>query len=445
MISIIITTFLLIQSIRTTINYLNFESNLELRIIDPYFGEISLVPIVISLTNNINEKSDEIHVKKMDGVYENETNFHILHKELRTIFDCKIRNNDIFEDCNSFYYSNLMILKRKFGSEDNFDLNQFYKTKYYLINGSFIDNFIKKQNIVIFLKYFELNLKNRNFNEFSLNRKRIIDKGYWKQKPFIQISTNSTKFSEYLLAFDLKESFGNEADSEFFSFNQNKEYSLSKKSLKFLEFPYQSKCSYYESSETIFNSLSHEHCIRQCIRYNCEVKLNCSCFGINFKKCEILDQLDFGFQNLEFCQNDDQLLEKFTENYTKICKSLCPIDCINDEYIIINKFKNDKKYSDSKFWNLRFHWDESKPIIINEETPVMTFTDYFCCIGGLFGMWFGISANQLFVKFVEKHNIYYIKLLYLLSALSNKTIESMKSVKSKITRLYQYFKTFFIS
>jgi hypothetical protein len=338
-----------------------------------------------------------------------------------------------------------MIFKGKYRSEDSFDLNQFFKMKYYLINGSFIDNFIKKQNIVILLKYFELNLKNRNFNEFSLNRKRIIDKSYWKQKPFIQISTNSTKFSEYLLAFDLKDSFGIKTDFQFFSFNQNKEYSLSKKSLKFLEFPYESKCSYYESSETIFNSLSHEHCIRQCIRYNCEVKLNCSCFDINFEESEILNQLDFGFRNLEFCQNDGQLLETFTENYTKICKSLCPIDCISDEYTIINKYKNHKKYSDSKFWNLGFHWDESKPIIINEETPVMTFTDYFCYIGGLFGMWFGISANQLFVKLIEKHNIYYIKLLYLLSALSNKTIESMKSIKSKITRLYQYFKTFFIT
>ncbi len=424
---------------------MNFESNFELRIIDSYFGEISLIPIVIILSNNINEKSDEIRVKEMDRVYENETNFHILHKELKTLFDCKIRNNDIFEDCNSFYYSNLMIFKKNI-SEDNFDLNQFFKTKYYLINGSFIDNFIKNENIVIFLKYFELNLKNRNFNEFSLNRKRIIDKSYWKQKPFIQISTNSTKFSEYSLAFDLNKNVRINVDLKFyFSLNQNKEYSLGKKSFKFLEFPYESKCSYYESSENIFNSLSHEHCFRQCIRYNCEVKLNCSCFGVNFKQHQTLDQLDFGFRNLEFCQNDNQLLEKFTKNYTKICKSLCPIDCINDEYIIINKYKNDKKYSDPKFWNLGFHWDENKPIIINEETPVITFTEYFCYIGGLFGMWFGISANQLFVKFIEKHNTYYIKLLYLLSALSNKTIESMKSIKSKITRLYQYFKTFFIS
>ena len=28
----------------------------------------------------------------------------------------------------------------------------------------------------------------------------------------------------------------------------------------------------------------------------------------------------------------------------------------------------------------------------------MTFTNYMCYIGGLFGMWFGISANQLFEK-----------------------------------------------
>ncbi len=37
----------------------------------------------------------------------------------------------------------------------------------------------------------------------------------------------------------------------------------------------------------------------------------------------------------------------------------------------------------------------------------MTFTDYFCYIGGLFGMWFGISANQLFENLIKNHPKYY--------------------------------------
>ncbi len=134
------------------------------------------------------------------------------------------------------------------------------------------------------------------------------------------------------------------------------------------------------------------------------------------------------------CPNDSIKINHFYPKYSKLCTYLCPINCINDAYIISNKYQNQKSSSDSNELNISLFWDSSKPLILNKETPVMTFTDYFCYIGGLFGMWFGISANQLFVKFIEKHNTYYIKLLCLLSALSNKTIENMKSIKSKITR-----------
>jgi len=41
---------------------------------------------------------------------------------LRTLFDCKIRNNNVFEDCNSFYDSNLMIRDRR--SEEKFGQNE---------------------------------------------------------------------------------------------------------------------------------------------------------------------------------------------------------------------------------------------------------------------------------------------------------------------------------
>jgi len=113
--------------------------------------------------------------------------------------------------------------------------------------------------------------------------------------------------------------------------------------------------------------------------------------------------LDYGFKNLETCKNGKQYLHTFTETYEKLCRTLCPIDCINDEYVIINEYRKYRKHSDFKYWNLNLYWDESRPIIIYEETPVMTFTEYFCYIGGLLGMWFGFSANQLFEKFIEKY------------------------------------------
>jgi hypothetical protein len=374
-----------------------------MRIIDSFFGELRLVPFTIFSINSLNDKYSQMNVKKLDKICGNETNFHLLHREMRTLLYCRVRNNGILEDCDRFYYSNFMISRLKFTSIDDFELNQFFEMKYDLINESFFNYLQKRKDLIIFLKYSTINAKNNDSCEELEKNKKAIDRSYWKQKPFIQISTNSTKFSEYLLEFSLEESFRIDPDLRQFSFNQNKEYSIARKSFHFLEFPYKSNCSHYESSQTIFNSISHEHCIRQCIRYHCEVKLNCSCFGINLQKYETINQLDYSFKNLESCKNREQYLNAFTETYEKLCRTLCPIDCIKEEYIIINEYRKYNKHSNPKYWNLNFYWDESKPIIVNEETPVMTFTEYFCYIGGLFGMWFGFSANQLFEKLIEKY------------------------------------------
>jgi hypothetical protein len=305
-----------------------------MRIIDPFFGELRLVPIVIFLITDFNDKYFQMNIKKLDEIYENETNFDLLQREMKTLLDCKITYNGILEDCDSFYYSNLIINRNKFLSEDDFELNQFFEMKYDLINESFITHLQKRKDLIIFLKYFTTNARNKNSYGELKKDKKVIDRSYWKQKPFIQISTNSTKFSDYLLAFSLRESSKIDSDSHQFSLNQNKEYSITRISFHSLKFSFKSNCSHYKSSETIFNSISHEHCIRQCIRYHCEVKLNCSCFGINFKDYEIINQLDYGFKNLETCKNGKQYLHTFTETYEKLCRTLCPIDCINDEYVI---------------------------------------------------------------------------------------------------------------
>ncbi len=210
--------------------------------------------------------------------------------------------------------------------------------------------------------------------------------------PLIIRNFQNIKFFQFTNSFE----FGKNRHYE--ELNKNKEYSLTKKIFKLLGLPYESKCSYYDSSKTIFMPLSHKHCIRQCIRYHCEVKLNFSCFGITQGINQRINQLNCGFDNLAICRNTPQHMETQTLLFAKICHNLYPSDCISDEYSIIENFDNEKIYSDQKYWKLRFYWDESKPIIINEERPVMTFTDYFCYIGGLFGMWFGISAYQLLVN-----------------------------------------------
>jgi hypothetical protein len=56
--------------------------------------------------------------------------------------------------------------------------------------------------------------------------------------------------------------------------------------------------------------------------------------------------MDYGFHNLNICQNREymRLLE---EKYSNFCKDLCPIDCINEEYMIIesNTIKRNNRFN----------------------------------------------------------------------------------------------------
>jgi hypothetical protein len=101
----------------------------------------------------------------------------------------------------------------------------------------------------------------------------------------------------------------------------------------------------------------------------------------------------------------------FYDNYSKLCTDLCPTNCVDNEFTITNKYKQNKLSDNSNINDFLLKWDDSKPFIIYRETSVMTFTDYFCYIGGLFGMWFGISANQLFEKLKQNYRIYYRNLI----------------------------------
>jgi uncharacterized membrane protein len=65
LVSIILTVFLLIQLITTTISYLNFRSDFEMRIIDPFFGELRLVPIVIFFITDSNDEYSQMNIKKI--------------------------------------------------------------------------------------------------------------------------------------------------------------------------------------------------------------------------------------------------------------------------------------------------------------------------------------------------------------------------------------------
>jgi hypothetical protein len=84
---------------------------------------------------------------------------------------------------------------------------------------------------------------------------------------------------------------------------------------------------------------------------------------------------------------------------SKKCIKICPIDCLRDEH----KFNSYVKFNENK--NLKVHyyfWDSREAFSPFEETADMLLIDYFTCIGGLFGLWFGICLESL-LDLIVKH------------------------------------------
>ena len=65
--------------------------------------------------------------------------------------------------------------------------------------------------------------------------------------------------------------------------------------------------------------------------------MNCSCFVLilSEKIIDIRNNLDNVTKNL-FSKNATNLIS-FYKKYENICTNLCPVDCIDDEFILMNK------------------------------------------------------------------------------------------------------------
>ena len=58
------------------------------------------------------------------------------------------------------------------------------------------------------------------------------------------------------------------------------------------------------------------------------------------------------------------------------------------------KFKNWRKFKEENII-----WDTTQPTFSYLEKPVLTFTGYLVYCGGLVGLWFGTSAQDVLVYF----------------------------------------------
>jgi len=254
----------MIQSINVTINYLKYASIIEIEIFDQNFDKIT--PPSININFRIfqllrAENSNEI---LSSFLYEKRC---ITLEKLYEIY---------FENCDQITPPTVYI---------NFDhsyLQDYYNqfmTSGQCIKGSLIQILSQSKLSGLTFNYFA-------YNQGNISLKNSLIGNYVEKRNFFQLYTNLTANSRIPFKLIIVKDFDRLTSIEVLSLRKNNEFFLLKKSFEFLEFPYKSKCSYYNSLKKPFNSSNQKHCIRQCIRYYCEIKLNCSCFGLDNKVYE---------------------------------------------------------------------------------------------------------------------------------------------------------------
>jgi hypothetical protein len=152
-------------------------------------------------------------------------------------------------------------------------------------------------------------------------------------------------------------------------------------------------CSYYKSNDRPFNAFSQSVCLRKCYQNYCQKRFGCSPLVIE----EMISSIDEQKNEMQFCSQE---LNDFCENVineinlSKECAKYCPKECIQfdiqlSEIIVLYKVTHNFTHKSELVW------DKNYPLIAYIETRVMTFTDYLCYCGGLFGLWFGSNANSV--------------------------------------------------
>ncbi len=416
-----------------------------MKVIDTYFDEKPVPDITYKLNTFYLFDSKVVNeVKILKQNYENnsfENEFQALLFEFNSIIDCEIRTEGIYKKCQSIRYPYIYIIIRD-GKINPKILHNSLKKKYNLLNETLFKEFEKIFALPI-IKYPQLSSKYMNNNKNFSEKIFSLDRNYWKKNSIIRFSTKFKEVSRKHIYLTFKKNVLKFPSHLNNYFEWNKAYFLTKKSFELLGTPYKSSCSYYNSNDTIFNSFSNEHCVQRCIRYHCHIKLNCSCpLAFSFDNNIFnLYEFDHRFNEDVNCNSSD--LSISLRKYHNFCTELCPNDCIIDDYILTEKYNKEKLYSDQNRSEITIQWDDSKPLILNKVTPVMTFNEYFCYIGGLFGMWFGISANQLIDKLKENYVIYYRNFIDFSLILFYTSLEIIIFIKTKFVSFLRYFYSFF--
>jgi hypothetical protein len=295
----------------------------------------------------------------------------------------------------------LLLDRRKFNAKEFIKCG--VKVEFY----EFTDDWNK--NCTEFEEYVETEIhlifrpkSNEFFYCFSYDIKNFrIQRILLKSSPFLKISIPKN-FDTFKLSFEL---IGFRSDGKKYENNIDLNdwlntvlTSVVKSSVTYLQNPYKSQCSYYDTNQNPFNSVSYEHCIRKCLETNWYIKYKCVEPDYEY----IIRRLgEFTFDSKIECIENVESLQNFI-NLTEECSKICPFECLTEDHF----FTSSERYHENKDLNTEYYfWDSTETFISYEETADMLLIDYFTYIGGLFGILFGICLERL-LNLIVKHITY---------------------------------------
>ncbi len=377
-----------IQIISYTQDFLSFESHFEIKVQNPIYESMRLPSFRLCL-NTASVSKFRIIKERMEYNISGDFNLYSF------LLDRRKFNAKEFIKCGvkvEFY---------KFTDGWNCtEFQEYVETEIHLIFGS---------------------KSNKFFYCFSYDTKNLrIQRLLSKSSPFLKISI-PTNFSTYKLLMSL-ELIGNVYGANKVNIELKDRFntvlnSVMKSSVTYLQNPFKSQCSYYETNQNPFNSVSREDCFHKCLKKNCYIKYKCVLRDHEY----VIRRLDEpSFDSKVEC-NENELKNCFN----KKCEKICPIDCLREDHF----FTGDVKFLGNNNINTQYYfWDSREAFISYEETADMLLIDYFTHIGGLFGLWFGICLESLLVL-VVKHT----------RNLRTKVKPQVLSIKNKMIRFGIWF------